>query len=113
MQADSQNRPEFSLLLAFCAHDMKNSMNLLSITLENLLSGATQANDPAYRKMVSMLSETKRMHDNLFQLLALYREIGSPKFPFEPDAHAIVEFVEEVVARNRFLLPLYTSLNEV
>lgn len=104
MQADLQNRPELSILLASCAHDMKNSMNLLSITLENLLSGASDSNDPAVRKMVGMLSETKRMHNHLFQLLALYKEIGSPKFPFDPDAHAVAEFVEEVVARNQILL---------
>lgn len=104
MQEDSQNHPELSILLASCAHDMKNSMNLLNITLENLLSGASESSTPAYQQMVSMLSETKRLHDNLFQLLALYKDIGSPHFPFDPEAHAIVEFVEEVIARNHILL---------
>jgi signal transduction histidine kinase len=96
--------PELPVLLASCAHDMKNSMNLLNVTLENLLSGAAQATNPAYQKMVGMLAETKRLHDNLFQLLALYKNIGSAHFPFDPEEHAIVEFVEEVVARNHILL---------
>jgi len=100
---DNKNRPDLSLFLASSAHDMKNSVSMLSGTLENLLADAPEKLTPAYQQMVRMLYETRRLNNNLIQLLALYKEVGSPSYPFDPEAQAIAEFVEEVAARNHIL----------
>jgi len=101
---ENQERPDLSLFLASSAHDMKNSVSMLSGTLENLLADPSERMTPAYRQMAHMLYETRRLNDNLIQLLALYKEVGSPSYPFDPQAQAIAQLVEEVAARNRILL---------
>lgn len=101
---DTQNRPDLSLFLASSAHDMKNSVSMLSGTLESLLADTSEKLTPAYQQMARMLYETRRLNDNLIQVLALYKEVGSPSYPFDPEAQAIAEFVEEVAARNHILL---------
>lgn len=101
---ENQERPDLSLFLASSAHDMKNSVSMLSGTLENLLADPSERMTPAYRQMAHMLYETRRLNDNLIQLLALYKEVGTPSYPFDPQAQAIAQLVEEVAARNRILL---------
>ncbi len=100
---DSQNRPDLSLFLASSAHDMKNSVSMLSGTLENLLADASAKMAPAYQQMAHMLYETRRLNNNLIQLLALYKDVGSASYPFDPQPQAIAQFVEEIVAYNHIL----------
>lgn len=98
-----QHRPDLSLFLASAAHDMKNSVSMLSGTLENLLSDPSAKLTPAYQQLAHMLYETRRMNNNLIQLLALYKEVGSPSYPFDPQPRSIDQFVCEVAAQNRIL----------
>ena len=100
---DIKTRPDLSLFLASAAHDMKNSVSMLSGTLENLLADPSAKLTPAYRQMAHMLYETRRMNNNLIQLLALYKEVGSPSYPFDPRPQSIHEFVQEVEAQNQVL----------
>ncbi len=99
----NQDRPDLSLLVASSAHDMKNSVSMLSGTLENLLAEASDKMAPAYQQMVHMLYETRRLNNNLIQLLALYKDVGSPSYPFDPETLPIAEFVDEVAARNHIV----------
>ena len=92
-----------TLFMASAAHDMKNSVSLLSGTLENIMSAAPEKTSPAYQQMAHMLYETKRLNNNLIQLLALYREVGSPAYPFDPQPQSIAQLVEEVAAQNQIL----------
>jgi light-regulated signal transduction histidine kinase (bacteriophytochrome) len=66
------------------SHDMKNSISVLSGTLENLLAAHPSNSAPEYGQMAHMLYQTKRLNDNLIQLLALYKDVGKPGYPFEP-----------------------------
>ncbi len=117
---DQAGAPELFLFLASTVHDMKNSIGVLSGTLEQLLSagpevaiapaGAAPA-DPAeateatpYSQMAHMLYQTRRLNDNLIQLLALYKEVGKPGYPFEPAPQQIGELVEQVASQARILL---------
>lgn len=101
--ADDQTRSDLSLFLASAAHDMKNSVGMLSGTLEILLADASAKTTPAYQQMAHMLYETRRLNNNLIQLLALYKEVGTAAYPFDPQPQAIKQFVEEVEAQNRVL----------
>jgi len=100
----SQSSPELSLFLASTAHDMKNSISVLSGTLERLLADASPQTEKAYPQMAQMLYQTRRLNDNLMQLLALYKQVGKPGYPFDMQPIEAGQLVEQVVALGRVLL---------
>jgi two-component system sensor histidine kinase SenX3 len=122
-----EGSPELFMFLASTVHDMKNSISVLSGTLENLLAGAAaeaatasitatpspaatsapgqpQDQPPQYEQLGQMLYQTRRLNDNLIQLLALYKEVGKPGYPFDPAAHRVSELVDQVKGQARILL---------
>jgi signal transduction histidine kinase len=101
---DAPHSPELFLFLAVTAHDMKNSISVLSSTLERLLDGATPETEKAYGQMGQMLYQTRRLNDNLMQLLALYKQVGKPGYPFDVQPLEVGQVVEQVVALSRVLL---------
>lgn len=101
---DSPQSSELFLFLASTAHDMKNSISVLSGTLERLLDGASPETEKAYPQMAQMLYQTRRLNDNLMQLLALYKRVGTAEYPFDVQPLEIGEMVEQVVGMERVLL---------
>ena len=101
---DTPDAPELSLFLASTAHDMKNSISVLSGTLERLLVDASPQTESAYPQMAHMLYQTKRLNDNLMQLLALYKQVGTPAYPFDVQPLELGQLVDQVVALERVLL---------
>ena len=101
---DTQHSQQLALFLASTAHDMKNSISVLSGTLERLLDGASPQTETAYPQMAQMLYQTRRLNDNLMQLLALYKQVGQPEYPFGVQAIPMVELAEQVAALGRVLL---------
>lgn len=101
---EPQQSPELSLFLAATAHDMKNSISVLSGTLERLLDNASPQTEKAYPQMAQMLYQTRRLNDNLMQLLALYKQVGKPGYPFDMQPVEAGQLVEQVVALARVLL---------
>lgn len=101
---ESPQSHELFLFLASTAHDMKNSISVLSGTLEHLLAEATPETNPAYPQMATMLYQTKRLNDNLMQLLALYKKVGTPAYPFDLQPLEMGQLVDQVVAIARVLL---------
>jgi two-component system sensor histidine kinase SenX3 len=103
---DQPGSPELFTFLASTVHDMKNSISVLSGALENLLvqSQAAAQDNPAYPQMAHMLYQTRRLNDNLIQLLALYKQVGKPGYPFEPTAVPLRELVAQLESGQRILL---------
>lgn len=101
---DTPGSNELFLFLASTAHDMKNSISVLAGTLEGLLDDATPALGPAYPKMAHMLYQTRRLNDNLMQLLALYKQVGKPDYPFDLQPLAVGHLVVQVASAQRVLL---------
>jgi two-component system sensor histidine kinase SenX3 len=95
---------ELFLFLASSVHDMKNSVSVLSGTLERLLGEAAPAPDGAYPQMAHMLYQTRRLNDNLMQLLALYKQVGKPGYPFDMRQLEMGQLVDQVVGLQRVLL---------
>lgn len=100
---EKQERPDLSLFMASAAHDMKNSVSMLSGMLDAILKDAGAKELPAYRQLAHMLYETKRLNNNLIQLLALYKAVGSSSYPYDPQMQSIEQFVAEVGEQNRTL----------
>src|SRR5438067_12409264 len=101
---DTPSSNELFLFLASTAHDMKNSISVLSGTLETLLADASPRTESAYPQMAHMLYQTKRLNDNLIQLLALYKQVGKPEYPFDIQPLEIGHLVDQVVSADRILL---------
>ncbi len=99
-----QEEPELFMFLASTAHDMKNSISVLCCTLERLLVDSSVKTAAAYPQMAHMLYEAKRLNNNLIQLLALYKEVGKPGYPFDPQGIVMSDFVDLVQAQNKVLL---------
>lgn len=93
-----------SMFLASTAHDMKNSISVLSGTLERLLDDASPETEKAYPQMAQMLYQTRRLNDNLMQLLALYKRVGTSEYPFDVQPLEVGQLAEQVVANGRVLL---------
>lgn len=110
---DIPHSPALFLFLASTAHDMKNSISVLSGTLERLLADAVPAQDAALAEapaaahlpqMAHMLYQTRRLNDNLMQLLALYKQVGQPAYPFDVQPLPLGQLAEQVVELERVLL---------
>jgi signal transduction histidine kinase len=101
---DTPHSNELFLFLASTAHDMKNSISVLSGTLERLLGDASPQPESAYPQMAHMLYQTRRLNDNLMQLLALYKQVGKPGYPFDIEQLEIGGLVDQVVGLERVLL---------
>jgi two-component system, OmpR family, sensor histidine kinase SenX3 len=101
---DTPGSNELFLFLASTVHDMKNSISVLSGTLETLLAEAKPEAAPQYPQLAHMLYQTKRLNDNLIQLLALYKKVGKPDYPFDIQQLELAGVVEQVVCFERVLL---------
>ena len=101
---DTPGSNELFLFLASTAHDMKNSISVLSGTLETLLVDATPKTESAYPQMAHMLYQTKRLNDNLIQLLALYKQVSKPEYPLDIQPLEIRELLEQVTGASSVLL---------
>ena len=101
---DSPRSDELFMFLASTAHDMKNSVSVLSGTLETLLGAASPQTEAAYPQMAHMLYQTRRLNDNLIQLLALYKQVGRPEYPFDIQPLAMTDLLAQVAGGARILL---------
>ena len=103
---DPTSPNDLSLFLASTAHDMKNSISVLSGTLEKLLAQTPPSGEAnaAYPQMAHMLYQTKRLNDNLIQLLALYKQLGQPEFPFDVQPLEMQHLVDQVILSEAVLL---------
>lgn len=95
--------PVLSLFLASSVHDMKNSVNMLSGSLESLLGELDPQAFASYPQLAHMLFEVRRVNGNLTQLLTLYK-LGEQRYPFDPQDYSITQFVNELAGQNRPLL---------
>jgi len=101
---DTRHSPELLMFLASTAHDMKNSISVLSGTLERLLDEDAAQAKPEHAQMAQMLYQTRRLNDSLMQLLALYKQVGTPACPFDVQPVDAGELAAQVVALGRVLL---------
>jgi signal transduction histidine kinase len=99
--------PDVAVFLASSAHDMKNSLNMLSGRVERFLAELSPASFSGYQDLSYMLYEIKRINHGLIQLLALYK-IGERLYPFDPQPILLTHFIDDLVALNS---PLLSSLN--
>jgi signal transduction histidine kinase len=59
---------------------------------------------PAYPQMAHMLNQTRRLNNQLMQLLALYKQVGTPAYPFDMQPLEVAQLAEQVAASECMLL---------
>ena len=96
-------RPDTTEFLASSVHDMKNSISILIDGLERVLGQVSPESFPAYRDMVHMTYEAKRINSNLIQLLTVYK-VGKNIYPFDPLPQSIDEFTLNIFSQQAPLL---------
>lgn len=100
---EHEPQPGMSMFLASSIHDMKNSISILIGGLEHVLEQATPETLPAYQEVVHMMYETKRINNNLIQLLTLYK-VGEDLYPFDPLPQSLHEFALTVRSQQEHML---------
>jgi two-component system sensor histidine kinase SenX3 len=102
---DTPHAHDLFVFLASTAHDMKNSISVMAGTLEGLLDGIPAAmGEQPMEQMAQMLYQTRRLNDNLMQLLALYKDVGTPAYPLDIALTDVAQLGQQVAAGNRVLL---------
>ena len=87
---------------ASSVHDMKNSISVLIGGLEKTLAEVDPALFPAGVDMAHMIYETRRINNNLIQLLTLYKT-GHSLYPFDPQAQSVADELRLIGEQNRAL----------
>lgn len=93
---------DFSMVLASAVHDMKNSLGMLLNSLDEL----RMEHEPALvgsNKFNMLQYEAERMHNDLVQLLGIYR-LGENNLSAHIDEHYVPDFLAEHLARYTPLL---------
>lgn len=98
----TEHNIDFSMVLASAVHDMKNSLGMLLNTVDELrtehqqtLAGSDKFNMLQY--------EAERMHNDLVQLLGIYR-LGENNLSAHIDEHFVPDFLSDHLARHTPLL---------
>lgn len=93
------NRIDYSAVLASAVHDMKNSLLLLTQSIEEL-GEHMPPNSQVANKINMIHYETTRLNTGLMQLLSLYRaEID--ELPLSINEHFTDDIIDELFASNK------------
>ncbi len=105
MSAKSTLPPlDFSTIIASSVHDMKNSIQLLLGTLDEVIDELPDDVQP-HAKILRAQLEGRRINDQLVQLLTLYKA-GNTQQSLCPDEHSVREFLDELYLENHAVLAL-------
>lgn len=100
---DRESHTSFDAILASSVHDMKNSINMLTSSLEDVLAQAGNQGMPGLEKMTQMLYESRRVSNHLMQLLSIYK-IDRSAYPVEIEQHDVAEVCQEIILQSQSLL---------
>lgn len=93
---------DFSMVLASAVHDMKNSLGMLLNSLDELRQDQDSTVGDS-RKFNTLQYEAERMHNDLVQLLGIYR-LGENNLSAHIEEHFVPDFLSEHMARHMPLL---------
>ena len=93
---------DFSMVLASAVHDMKNSLGMLLNSLDDLRQEQKDSVGQS-PKFNTLQYEAERMHNDLVQLLGIYR-LGENNLSAHIEEHFVPDFLAEHMARHRPLL---------
>lgn len=92
----------FPAILASSVHDMKNSLSTLRALICQLESHYPESKPPEFKNLEF---ESKRLNNNLMQLLTLYK-IDASQFNLNIDEHSVMDILDDIAAEQSSLLSL-------
>ncbi len=92
--------------LASSVHDMKNSVTLLLSGLEKTLGSPEAGKLSTYSELIQVNHEAKRIHNQLVQLLAVYK-LGQKIYPFDPQYICLADFLSALNDQYAGLLRMH------
>ena len=97
--------PEFdyAALLANSIHEVKNSLNMLLNSIDQVAGQCSDVDCPANKRFSRIQYESKRVSDDLVELLAIYR-IRNNQYAANIDEHSVHDFLLENIAQHEVML---------
>jgi signal transduction histidine kinase len=93
---------DYSTLLANSIHEVKNSLNMLLNSVDQVLS-TSDTNDATSKIFSQIQYEGKRVNDDLVGLLAIYR-INNEQYNANIDEYSLREFLEENISQHEAMI---------
>ena len=93
---------DYSTLLAGSIHEVKNSLNMLLNSVEEVLS-TSDGNDSTNKLFSQIQYEGKRVNDDLVGLLAIYR-IKNEQYSINIDDYSVLDFIEENLGHHETMI---------
>ncbi len=97
------DKPDFNLILASSVHDMKNSLNLVLNSLEDINREIIERQPELAGKVGLLQYEATRVNNDLVRLLTLYK-IDQELMGVRIDEHSVHDLLSECQARFQPLL---------
>lgn len=97
--------PEFdySVLLASSIHEVKNSLNMLLNSIDQVVTTCDENTCPAYKIFSQIQYESKRVNDDLVELLAIYR-IQNDQYAANIDEYSVSDFLHENIDQHETMI---------
>ncbi len=97
--------PEFdySTLLANSIHEVKNSLNMLLNSVDQVLVDQEDNTSETYHIFSQIQYEGKRVNDDLVGLLAIYR-IKNEQYSINIDDYCVLDFLEENLGQHEIMI---------
>ncbi|PVY69600.1 signal transduction histidine kinase [Tamilnaduibacter salinus] len=99
---ETNNPIDFSMVLASAVHDMKNSLGMFLQSLDEFRSDLPGQYTET-RGFNTLQYEAERIHNDLVQLLGLYR-LGEQTLSATVEEHFLPDFIHQHIARHKPLL---------
>ncbi|MCX4029501.1 HAMP domain-containing histidine kinase [Endozoicomonas sp. SM1973] len=93
---------DMSMVLATCAHDIKNSLSMLIQSLDELSVHIPEDNKEAIDNYALLYYESSRINNDLTQLLSFYR-LQDQQLIVNKQQLFLIDLIEEQIARNQYL----------
>jgi signal transduction histidine kinase len=93
----------FSTLLASSVHDMKNSVTMLLLNVQDLLAELSPETETQKKQLSKLEYEATRINNDLIQLLTLYK-LDEKTLAADIDEFSVIELIAEQLMRNESLL---------
>ena len=93
---------DYSTLLASSIHEVKNSLNMLLNSIDEVLLTSNE-NDRSKKIFSQIQYEGKRVNDDLVGLLAIYR-IKNEQYTPNIDNYCVLDFIEENLLQHEVMI---------
>lgn len=93
---DDAHAPDFETILAASVHDMKNTLALLSSSLDELVEQSDEEDCASGPGLHRVRREARRLNSYLVQLLTLYK-LGRGLYGVNLGEHVVAEFLDEAL----------------